>query len=738
MVNGDPGDPVDFVLLYASQTGNAKAIAEDLLEKSESHDLSGELKCCSDGDPPDTARKFWRRLHKKGQPSDTLNHLSYTVLGLGDTNYTNFCNFGKTIDQKLQSLGGHRFFPCGWADDGTGLEIVIEPWIEGLFPALKNHLVKKRNINITGRKTSCCQGQNTTMDEGDSKICGKDIVDDITRTTSTQDSNNECSNTHNIVSKSSINGSDSQLILNGESTIDQTSIALKNIDNQGEEKRVNETFVTILKYNIDVLSRGEIQCLPLKACAFPLSTKLTLPVQPPPYLTLKYLNNFEASTIESGAPLPSAASKIFQAHIASVRKLTRQDAIKTALEVTLKLPSDVNEFVYEPGDSIGIIVENPKYEVEIVLNLLEITDIADKIYEISVVPNTKKKVAKVPSFIPVKSSLRYILEHCLDIRAVPKKPLMRSLVEYTSNSLEKRRLQELVSKEGAAEYTKHVREMNLTTLDLLITFQSCKPPVTTLLEHLPQLQPRAYSIISSPLVDSENISFVFNVVEIPKKNTVTFARKGICTGWLASLNSELENSPKELNNAFDNLTIKAKADIYANIYLRANQTFHLSKNTKIPIVMVGPGTGVAPFVGFLHHRQKIMTVNPDNAFGESWLFFGCRHKEQDFLYQEELESFHEQGILNHLIVSFSRDDTNCDSPKYVQDNILKHGAVLTPLLVNMGAIIYVCGDAKNMAKDVFEAFVTVLQVTNNQTEVDARKYIAQMQIEKRYLQDVWT
>ncbi|XP_069956956.1 methionine synthase reductase-like [Cherax quadricarinatus] len=736
-------DPADVLLLYASQTGNAKLIAEDIREKCESEGVSCCLRCCSqlqqhlnnlhqvtclilvaattgDGDPPDTARKFNQHLHKKDQPRDALSHLSYTVLGLGDTNYNNFCNFGKTIDKRLHSLGAHRFYDCGWADDGTGLEVVIEPWMEGLFPALKKFLIQKKGSFIS---------QDSTMEDASKTdlsnySCKEKVTNDVTTI-----GNNEM---FIHASENNLETNKSSLKVIDESVTDHVCIAPE--DNDSTQR----TLAIAGKYNIDILSQEEIQCLPIKLCSFPLDKKLTLPAQSPPYLTLECVDNSEGRTIQVNSPLPSAASQVVETHVVSVRRLTSADAVKTALEVTLRLPKDQDRFAYEPGDSFGIIVKNKENEVEILLNLLGISDRADKIYELSVLPNTKKKAAAVPKFIPVKSSLRYILEHCVDIRSVPKKPLVRALLEYTSSPSEKRRLQELVSKEGASEYTKNIREANLTLLDLLIIFGSCKPPVTTLLEHLPRLQPRAYSIISSPLVDSENISFVFNVVEIPKENTVTYARKGICTGWLFSVYNELASNGTDLNTTFSGLTISEKCNVCATIYLRSNQNFHLPKDLATPIIMIGPGTGVAPFVGFLRHRQKIMASNPNDIIGKSWLFFGCRHKEHDFLYKEEIERFQDEGILNHFIVSFSRETTACNGVKYVQDNILKHGAALASLLVNEGAVVYVCGDAHNMAKDVFEAFVSILQANCNQTENSARNLLAQMQIEKRYLQDVWT
>ncbi|XP_037778404.1 methionine synthase reductase-like [Penaeus monodon] len=736
-----------FLLLYASQKGNAKAIAEDLAEQCESKGLICELRCCSelgktfsleetrclvlvgsttgDGEPPDTARKFWRQLHKKGQPSNVFGHLSYSILGLGDTNYTNFCNFGKTIDQKLQDLGGKRFYPCGWADDGTGLEIVVEPWIEGLFPALQKHFDKMAEVvNACNQvevvdNSSTMEQVNTNRNSVNKAPTGDDpsLSQNVLSLKSEESLKAEHITEDKEIKSSSQNSSDN--ILKGDIVSEDTYTRIAK------------------KYNLDFLSRDELQCLPVRSCTLPADAKITLPVLPSDYLMIKYLENSEQESGSEHAPaLPSAASELIKTSVSSIRKLTQHNSVKTALEVSLTVPESINSFDYEPGDSFGIIVQNREEEVELFLSLLGISDVAEKTYELSVDPNTKKKGAAIPKYIPVRSSLHYVFRSCVDIRSVPKKPLLRILVQYTSDPIEKRRLQELVSKECASEYVKCVREQGLTLLDLLCIFQTCKPPVTTLLEHLPQLLPRAYSITSSPLVDSKKISFVFNVVDIPKEKATTFSRKGICTGWLASLYRSVEMS--KLEQSLEVLSIKDKGPVCVPIYLRTNQNFRLSADVSSPIIMIGPGTGVAPFVGFLQHRHKLQIDSPDISFGESWLFYGCRHKERDYLYREELEKFRDSKILSNLIVSFSRDNSPPSSPRYVQDNIIKYGVEITSLITDKAAIVYVCGDARNMSKDVFDTFVSILKQHRCLTEIEARRYMAQMQLEKRYLQDVWS
>lgn len=727
----DAGASVVLVL-YASQTGNAQAIAENLNEQLVEAGITGDLRCCSqrdsaaalrqvsclilvasttgDGDPPDSARKLWKQLRQWS--GARLTHLSYTVLGLGDTNYTNFCNFGKSVDKQLEALGAHRFYRCGWADDGTGLEVVVEPWCEGLPAALNSHLSRTSMQAPTPTDTTDSLHLHTPTTKD--RLHGEDSSESVSGIAGDSEEPNS-----NQKYKSSLyeDNKDFKMAITSE-----------------DEDMVSEI---IARYNIGVLSQHEMECLPLRCCAFSKDDSLSIPVLPASYLTLTLTKDCEAlPTTASLGTLPAAASEVVEVRVTKIRKLTHPTAVKTALEYTVALPAE--KFHYHPGDSFGVLVKNPQEEVELLLGLLGLRHIADKGCELSITPGTKKRAAAIPSFLPHKSSLRHLLECCVDIRAVPKKPFLRALVEYTTKSCEQRRLLELVSKEGAGEYTRHVREACLSTLDLLVFFRSCRPPVTTLLEHLPRLLPRPYSAASSPLATPNHLSFVFNVVKIPQGNSVAFSRQGLCTGWLASLaldNDEIVKptppsalDTRDVEQAMNSLTLASHKDICINIYLRSNQYFRPPVDSSIPVIMVGPGTGVAPFLGFLKHRQKVGV-----GVGEWWLFYGCRHKDRDFLYQKELKKLEEENVLNHLIVSYSRDN---DGPRYVQDNLIKYGSSLAPLLDK--AIVYVCGDAHNMAKDVFEAFASVLSNHNKLPESDARKVLTKMQLDRRYLQDVWT
>lgn len=149
--------------------------------------------------------------------------------------------------------------------------------------------------------------------------------------------------------------------------------------------------------------------------------------------------------------------------------------------------------------------------------------------------------------------------------------------------------------------------------------------------------------------------------------------------------------------------------------------------------MIGPGVGVAPFIGFLRHRY-LLKNNEGALFGKAWLFFGCRYADRDYVFRDELELFLRAGVLSEVFVSFSREtDRKC----YVQHNIEERGKDFADLILNENASVYVCGDAKNMCRDVKNTVVNVLAKGGNKTKEDVEIFVAELQKCGRYVEDAW-
>ncbi|XP_069769706.1 methionine synthase reductase isoform X2 [Narcine bancroftii] len=664
-----------FLLLYASQKGQAKAIAEEISEKANEKGFFADLYCLSQlekfnlekecapvviitsttgsGELPDTAKMFFKEVCGIAAPHHYA-HIKYALLALGDSNYSEFANGGKIIDKQFQRLGADHFYATGYADDSVGLEIVVDPWIDNLWDALAKVCPKQDNIHEDGESISDINDN--------SRICKLDV----------------------------------------ESPDASEGIKLR----LGAD---SNTTLESLEQNTS-LTRSQEDC-PLPAWVQsekPLSES-TLAI---PALPIEYLN------------------VVFQ-------KLAKQDPSQECSSLAPDFTVFQNtSMTYEPGDAFSIVCPNSGNEVEYLIERLGLGDKRDHVVDLHIQPNTKKKGAHLPGYIPKGSTLQFILTWCLEIRAVPKKACLRALVEYTSESSEKRRLQELSSKQGAADYNRYIRDFNICLLDILRSLPSCNPPFTLLVEHLPKLQARSYSAASSSKWYPGKLHFVFNIVEFPSTTVQPIARRGVCTGWLAQqVTTVLQSYDSKVT--VGNCLSNGCAPAQISIFRRQNAFFHLPTDTTVPLIMVGPGTGVAPFIGFLQHRQKQREENPECTFGETWLFYGCRHCDRDYLFRNELRHFQSNGTLTQLKVCFSRETTD-GKPKYVHHLLQLMAHDVIKMLLSENGYLYVCGDGKNMAKDVNSTLTEIISEKLGLNTLEAMKIIANLREEKRYLQDVWS
>jgi sulfite reductase (NADPH) flavoprotein alpha-component len=210
-----------------------------------------------------------------------------------------------------------------------------------------------------------------------------------------------------------------------------------------------------------------------------------------------------------------------------------------------------------------------------------------------------------------------------------------------------------------------------------------------------------YSISSSPKVYPDQVHLTVSTVRYGG----ALARGGVCSTFMADRAKELA----------------------VPIFVQRSAHFRPPKNPDAPLIMVGPGTGIAPFIAFLQERQATA------AKGNNWLFFGEQHAATDFYYREQLETLQKEGVLNRLDTAFSRDQTE---KIYVQHRMLEQGEQLWHWL-QQGAHFCVCGDASRMAKDVDTALKSIVQTHGHMSEQAAADYVAKLAQEKRYVRDVY-
>jgi sulfite reductase (NADPH) flavoprotein alpha-component len=387
----------------------------------------------------------------------------------------------------------------------------------------------------------------------------------------------------------------------------------------------------------------------------------------------------QSGTPQTAVPEPAeqgfSRTNPFPAVLLTNRRLTAEGSGKEVRHFEISL--ERSGLVYEVGDALGICPANCPSLVDELLQALHCDGE-------EAVPNPRGD--EVP--------LRKALTDCYDITKPGTELLQRAAAQNSDL-----RLLLAPDRKDALRQWLWGREV----LDVLLGTPSFAIPAAEFVCLLKPLAPRLYSISSSPKIHVGQVHLTVGIVRHAAHGR---ARKGVCSTFLAD---------------------RAPGRIPVPVFVQKSSSFRLPANGDTPIIMVGPGTGVAPFRAFLHERQAA------GAKGRNWLFFGEQHATTDFYYREELEPMRQSGHLTKLSTAFSRDQAD---KIYVQNRMLEEAGELWAWLQD-GAHFYVCGDASRMAKDVDAALHGVIETASNQSPEQATEFVNQMKAEKRYQRDVY-
>lgn len=360
--------------------------------------------------------------------------------------------------------------------------------------------------------------------------------------------------------------------------------------------------------------------------------------------------------------------------------------------------------IYLPGSTIGILAFNRTDEVDEIIEKLHFTEICDTPY--SLTSNNAKK--KTHLYLPQIITIRKVLTECLDIRSIPKKLFLRALIDCTTDEKEKRFLEILSSKEGSKRYSEFFEGRTGTFLSLIRTFNTCFPSFVTLLECLPRLLPRPYSITTSPTYhNGRQIKIIFSV------------ENGLVTNYLQELIHDKNIQEKKIF-----------------IYFRQHSSFvfkeeHLNKK----VIMIGPGTAVSPYLGFLAYKSDTMLDNINKNTGYMWLITGCRYENRSQLFKTEIQTYLKKGVLNRFSEAFSRDPgSKC---RYVQDLIRANKQEFVEALLNPDTVLYACGEGKKILPGIENTIVQCLVDVNLISEVEALDIVKNLKKSQKYIEDIW-
>ncbi|OIK07668.1 hypothetical protein BIV60_26990 [Bacillus sp. MUM 116] len=346
----------------------------------------------------------------------------------------------------------------------------------------------------------------------------------------------------------------------------------------------------------------------------------------------------------------------------------------------LELSLEGSGLSYVPGDALGVVPEN---DPELVAALIE---------EMHWDGQAVVTINKQGETLPLKEALTTFFEITL---------LNKKILQQSASFTENEALQNLVLVENAAQLKEYCYGRDL--LDMLRDFGPWKASSQEIVSLLRKMPPRLYSIASSFTAHPGEVHLTIGAVRYTSNGR---DRKGVCSVLCAERLKDGDTIP---------------------VFVQPNKHFHLSESGESDIIMVGPGTGIAPFRSFIEERA----VN--KATGRTWLFFGDQHAATDFLYQSELEKYQQEGAVTKLDTAFSRDS---EKKVYVQHKMLENSQELFAWL-EKGAIFYVCGDKEHMAKDVHEALITVIEKEGARARDAAEAYLKDMQQNGRYQRDVY-
>jgi cytochrome P450/NADPH-cytochrome P450 reductase len=415
---------------------------------------------------------------------------------------------------------------------------------------------------------------------------------------------------------------------------------------------------------------------------------------------------FEVEVIKSEQVNPLIKS--FSAHPAKVlvnRELHHKEGLvaseRSTRHIEFELPEDIT---YKTGWHLGIIPRNHEEQVKRVARHFNFNpDTYIRLHR-----NDQRK-SNLPTDTPI--SVYSLLMDYVELQDVATRKQIKTLADFTQCPPDKKKLQALSGDDEASmtKYKEEILSKRKSVIDLLEEFPACELPFNAYLEMLSPLHPRYYSISSAPQRNARVCSITVGVVDAPAKSGHG-QYQGVCSSYLSQC------KPGEQLDAFIQDT---------------HSTFMLPADPATPIIMVGPGTGVAPFRGFLQEREVMKEQG--QATGPTLLFFGCRHPEQDFIYEDEFKALQQQGVAE-VYVAFSRWEGH--KKMYVQDQLLANKDRIWDV-IQQGASIYVCGDASNMAPDVRKAFAVMYMEKMNKSEQEADQWLDEFTKDGRYLVDIW-
>ncbi|XP_040012443.1 NADPH-dependent diflavin oxidoreductase 1 [Xiphias gladius] len=422
----------------------------------------------------------------------------------------------------------------------------------------------------------------------------------------------------------------------------------------------------------------------------------------PPTYTFHFLDDVKEETDDklriSTEQTVHSQSHSFPARLVSNRRVTDLSHFQDVRHIEFDITGSSIEF--GAGDVVSMRPCNTLEDVQQFCQLLRLNP--EVRFTLRAADNTA-----VPARLPQPCTVQQLVESYLDIAAVPRRSFFELLSTFATNELERDKLVEFSSAAGQAELHSYCNLPRRTALEVLADFPHTTAEIKAdhLLDLFPEIQPRSFSIASSLQAHPHRLQILVAVVRY--KSKLYKPRKGLCSTWLASLDP-------------------AQGEVFVPLWVKKG-SMKFPKETDTPVIMVGPGTGVAPFRSAL--QERIAEGKTANV-----LFFGCRSESKDFYFRSEWEEMMRAGHLT-LFTAFSRDQ---EEKVYVQHRVKENAGLLWDLIANKSACFYIAGNAKQMPASVSDALKEVFQQEGGMSAEEAEEMFAAMERTGRLQSETWS
>ncbi|KAI0598341.1 riboflavin synthase domain-like protein [Biscogniauxia sp. FL1348] len=714
-----------ILILYGSETGNSQDTAGDLGRLAErlrfrtlvcemsDIELSELLRyplvifvisTTGQGEIPQNARKFWKSLLRKRLPPGCLRNLNFTTFGLGDSSYSKYNWAVRKLHKRLEQLGAIEFFPRGEADERheDGIDTAFLPWSASLrahlqanYPLPEGLLPIPPDVPLPPKYTIELL---PAMDSTDVTMSGHDDAPNGDAPPTGSAATNPKSHEGDELARDQQD--------NQQQVLDSTAAlyshpgtrdpeALREI-HQAERMRISSTaYSARLSENTATRIAGGINIL---------DRPNVLRDHPTTY-SLQDMDKPNETTPDTLLPIPDAWQAVVEKNVRVTPAGHWQDVRHLTLRVFPRKQqsgSEMEEFLYVPGDVIVLYPKNFPEDVQALIDLMGWNDVADQPFEhrstdYHGIYSLPKRCYPIP-----RSTLRDLLLHNYDITSIPKRVFFEDIAFYTNDPTHQERLREFANPAFSDEFHDYTSRPRRSILEVLQDFPSVQIPYQHIPSLFPVIQGREYSVASGGSLQKDHVEYVTRVellVALVKYKTVLRkTRQGLCSRYLASLreSTTIHIGYKEQNKL---------------------ELFLYNK----PLLAIGPGTGIAPIRSVIWDRQEA-----GHQVGDTMLFFGGRNREADYFFENEWEAFNVK-----VFTAFSRDQRR---KIYVQDRIREQAVQVCDFL-KRGAMVYLCGSSGKMPEAVRLALYDAMVIGGMAHDQESARSLFHSRV--LYREEVW-